>query len=112
MGSGRHSSDEEMDFDFGFVKNILIVIIILAAICAVIFGTFKLVKKLQDTKTKEVIAEEPQIEYDILGKIVIEKLNIQQPILDSREDEALKYGVIKLYGNDLNKERKFLHSRT
>lgn len=107
MGSGRHSSDEEFDFDF--VKNIIVVIIILGVILGAIFGTIKLVSKLKSAKTVESVGEEIKDNYDVLGKIVIDKIEISQPILDTREDEALKYGVIKLYGNDLNQERKFLY---
>lgn len=40
--------------------------------------------------------------YDVLGKIKIEKIDVEQYILDSKDEGALKKGVIKLYGSSLN----------
>ena len=45
--------------------------------------------------------------YDVLGKIVMDDLGIEQYILDSTEDNALENGVIKLYGNSLNNYGNF-----
>ena len=41
--------------------------------------------------------------YNVLGKLVIEKIKLEQYILDKTEEEALKQGLTKLYGNGLNK---------
>lgn len=110
MGNGKHSSDEEVEFDFGYVKNLLMIVVILAVIVGVIFGVYTLVHKMKETKAEPTSAKEEKIaqnEYDVLGKIVIEKIGIEQPILDSVEEEALEKGVIKLYGGDLNEEGNF-----
>lgn len=114
MGNGRHASDEEFEFDFDYVKNFLMIIVILAVIAGVVFGVYTLVHKMQDAKTEETSAEEevvPQSEYDVLGTIKMDKIGIEQPILDTVEEEALEKGVIKLYGDTLNEERKFLYCR-
>lgn len=115
MSSGRHSSDEEFEFDFESIRPIVIGIGILMIIAGVVLGTYKMVHKMKDSKTEQTSAESdvPQEEkYDVLGKIKIEKIGVEQSILDSVEDKALEEGVIKLYGDALNQERKFLHSRS
>ena len=84
-------------------------------IVGVVFGVYTFVHKMKDTKTEETSAEEEvvsQSEYMVLGKIKIDKIDIEQPILDTVEDEALEKGVIKLYGDTLNQERKFLYCRS
>lgn len=40
--------------------------------------------------------------YKVLGKIKIAKLDVDQYILDSKEEDAMKKGIIKLYGGSLN----------
>ena len=40
--------------------------------------------------------------YKVLGQIAIEKIGIEQYILDSTEEDALEEGVGKLYGPNLN----------
>ncbi len=45
--------------------------------------------------------------YNVLGKIKIEKIDVEQYILDSVNDEALKNGVGKLYGTTLNSYGNF-----
>ncbi len=110
MGSGKHSSDEEIEFDFGYVKNLLLVVIILAVIVGVVFGIYTMVHKMKETKIESTSAKEEEVdlaEYDVLGKIVIEKIGMEQPILETVEEKALEKGVIKLYGNDLNEEGNF-----
>lgn len=119
MAGGKHASEEEFEFHFDFewekIRNILLIVIILAVIVGVVWGIYHLVDKMQGTKTEKTSAginvlEEP--EYHVLGKLLIPKIEVEQPILDSSEEEALEKGVIKLYGDTLNKERKFLHSRS
>ncbi len=110
MGSGKHSSDEEVEFDFDYVKNLMLIVVILAVIIGVIFGVYTLVHKMKETKAEPTSAEEEVIqnEYEVLGKIVIDKIGVEQPILETVEEEALEKGVIKLYGeDDLNQEGNF-----
>ena len=45
--------------------------------------------------------------YDVLGKIIIEELEVEQYILDSKEDKALENGVIRLCGGSLNNYGNF-----
>lgn len=114
MGSGRHASDEEFEFDFGYVKNLLVIGVILAVIAGVIFGVYQFVHKMKETKTEQTSAEEEVVipgEYEVLANIKIEKIGIEQPIFDTVEEKALEKGVIKLYGDSINQERKFLHCR-
>ena len=112
MSSGKHASDEEMELDFGIVKYIIIIVLIIALIIGVILGTIKGLntiksKKIEETST-EIAEESSEVsKYQVLGKIIIDKISIEQPILDSVEDEALEEGVIKLYGDELNKEGNF-----
>lgn len=40
--------------------------------------------------------------YKVLGKIKIEKLGVEQYILDSTEENALKNGIARIYGGSLN----------
>ena len=40
--------------------------------------------------------------YKVLGKIKIAKLDVDQYILDSKEEDAMKKGIVKLYGGSLN----------
>lgn len=109
MGSGKHSSDEEIEFDFGYVKNLMLIVVILAVIVGVIFGVYTLVHKMKETKAEPTSAEEEVVEneYEVLGKIKIDKIGVEQPILETVEEEALEKGVIKLYGEDLNQEGNF-----
>lgn len=120
MSGGKHASDEEFEFefDFGLIRNIVIIIAILAVIAGVIFGVYKTIGKMKEAQTEKTSAEAKEEvpvvknnEYEVLGKILIDKIEIEQPILDSVDDEALEQGVIKLYGGEINQERKFLHCR-
>lgn len=111
MSSGKHVSYEEYDVDsgFGIVKIVILLIVILA-----IIGLVKLFGKEDETENTPVVAQTNQVaentvaqNYDILGKIVIDKIAMEQPILDSTEEGALKKGVIKLHGGNLNEEGNF-----
>ncbi len=118
MSGGKHSSDEEFEFEINFelIRSGLLILVIFAIIAGVVFGTYKVVNKMKEAKVQTTSTEEvKKVEtpkYPVLGKIKIDKIKIEQPILDSKKEEALKEGVIKLYGEDLNEERKFLYCRT
>ena len=111
MGGGKHDSDEEFEFEFNFelVRNILLIIVILAIIAGVVLGTYKLVSKMKNAKTEPVSGAEvetgKQAEFPVLGTLKIDKIGIQQSIFDSVKEKALQQGVIKLYGDTLNQER-------
>ena len=113
MSGGKHASDEgfEFEFDGEKIKNIAIIVVIVVAILGVILGTIKMVNKMTNTKTEETssanIEEDEVEEYPVLGKIVIDKIEVEQPILETVEEDALEQGVIKLYGDNLNQEGNF-----
>lgn len=110
MANGRHASDEEFEFNFVYVKYGGLVVVILIVITAVIWGGFSLVQKWKESKVQETSAKEevlPETKYAVLGKIKIDKIDVEQEILDSTEDEALEKGVIKLYGDKLNEPGNF-----
>ncbi len=117
MSGGKHASDEEfeLEFDVAIVKKIAIVVAILLGIVGLIAGGYKLISKRRQASIQDASAQPEKMataeEYPVLGKIKIEKIQIEQPIFDSAEEEALQKGVIKLYGGNLNEERKFLYSR-
>lgn len=123
MASGKHSGnprdfepDNNYDYDdyyeeeskFNY-KKILIIIGVIVIIAAVGFLVYKFVFAKPEKPQTETPVQESQdkmIEtlegYDVLGKIIIDKINVDQYILDSAEDNALKYGVGKIYGGSLN----------
>ena len=132
MARGKHSlhsynstyedyEDEEMEKR----KIILIIGDVVAVVAIVAFGII-CVKNANENK--ENIAnntvdssaiEETMIAtyegYNVLGKIAIEKIGVEQYILDSKEDDALEAGVIKLYGGTLNNYGNFCiagHNKT
>lgn len=118
--TGKHSSDEEFDFGSLPWKKIGIVLIIIISIFLIWVGVYFGVKtykekekeesekNLQEQKKEDESKMPKEIEgYKVLGKVVIEKLEIDQYILDSFEDKALEKGVGKLYGENLNDEGNF-----
>ena len=103
MGRGKHSDYEEIDFTP--IKNGIFIIVALIFIIAIIFGAFRVIKKFNDNKKIQTSSEEENIfesSYDILGKIMIDKIHVEQNIFDTTDEKALEEGVIKLYGNGLN----------
>lgn len=108
MASGKHASDDAFEFNF---KPILITILVIAIIGVLGFSIIKFViPKLSESKNKneeETVAEVEEMPfqidgYKVLGKISIEKIGVEQYVLDSTEDNALEVGVGKLYGSNLN----------
>lgn len=124
MARGKHSlhsynstyedyEDEEMEKR----KIILIIGVVIAVVAIVAFGII-CVKNANENKenianntvdsstiTETMIATYEG--YNVLGKISIEKIGVEQYILDSKEDDALESGVIKLYGGTLNNYGNF-----
>lgn len=124
--AGKRSLNSKYSFDTNYEKEydeekpnkkviaIVTIIIVIVAVAIAIVISLK-----DDTQVDEQVnntvqpqtAESKMIDkhqgYDVLGKIVIEKIGIEQYILDSTEDEALNNGVIKLYGGSLNNYGNF-----
>ncbi len=111
MSGGKHVSYEEYDVDtgFGVVKIIIAIVVILAIIGAVnLFGKDDETEEMPAVAANNEVSEaKTSYDYEILGKIIIDKIAVNQPILDSTEDAALEKGVIKLHGGNLNEEGNF-----
>ncbi len=121
MGSGKHSADSTFSFNFGKIKETIsfVKILIIFTIGFVIVGGFFAVKMIVENRnnqssgdTEEVLAAVSTLEdnyegFEVLGKIKIDKLNVEQYILNSLENSALDKGVIKLYGEKLNDKGNF-----
>lgn len=96
-------------------KKVFIVIIIVIAIIAVIAGSMYLVKHRKPKEEKPAstaVVDDNKIlttyeGYNVLGQIVIEKLDLKEYILDSTESDAMDKAPVKLYGNTLNQEGNF-----
>lgn len=73
---------------------------------AIIFGIYKLVtsRNNEPTESQNETEEIPVsiAGYRVIGKVKIDSLDVSQYILSLPEDEALKNGVVKLYGPSLN----------
>jgi len=115
---GKHASDEEIDlFDKVPWKKILIVFASIVVVAGASYGVYYGVKVWKENNKVEEVAEEPVIEeelmpktiegYNVLGQIVIPKIEIEQYILDSVEDKALENGVGKLAGGTINETGNF-----
>ena len=107
-------SDEYEEKSLTKKKVIIVIAIILIAVISIVF----LFSKTQNdenvgdsqntvlnTVTNQMISTHEG--YDVLGKIVIEDLQVEQYILDSKEDAALDKGVIRLYGGSINNYGNF-----
>ena len=111
---GKHEAESKFSFDFSFEPflKILAVIAVIAILFGIGFGGYKLVSKIFNKPKQEPA---PEIEtliselegYKVLGKVQIEKAEVDAYILDSYEDAALKIGVGKLSGDRLNKKGNF-----
>lgn len=107
-------SDEYEEKSLTKKKVIIVIAIILIAVISIVF----LFSKTQNdenvgdsqntvlnTVSNQMISTHEG--YDVLGKIVIEDLQVEQYILDSKEDAALDKGVIRLYGGSINNYGNF-----
>ena len=112
----------------------LVFVIVLISVAFIISSTYGNVEKPEANEIVEnTIPEEPeevelppeQFEivdisdlpdkyqgYTVVGKLVIDKLGVTQKILDTTADEALKLGVTKFWGPDINEPRKSMFIRT
>lgn len=133
MARGKHSSDSgysfeskfEQEMDYGYEEDesvitkrkIIIILSIVAVILVAILVAYLITSKDEEIPTNveendtAIQEENDMIEtvagYDVLGKIIIEDIGVEQYILDSTEDTALEKGVGKLYGGTLNNYGNF-----
>ncbi len=118
MAKGKRYSDEGLGFDEIPWEKIGIVILVVIVVIGICFGVYYGIntynKNKQEKKENENIIQEDTTMpekiagYDILGRVVIDDVNIDKYILNSSEEKALQNGVCKLYGNDLNSEGNFV----
>lgn len=116
------NADEEEEYDdddyYGDepridYKKIAIIAGGIILVLVVIFGIYKLVsggkEKPEEDNTPVQTEEMPSsvAGYKVLGQVIIKDLNIEQYILNLPEDEALKNGVVKIYGSSLNSHGNF-----
>jgi len=109
---------EEDSFVSGLNKATTAVKILIAitAIVVIIGGVF-VVRKIFSPKPEEHKEEQTEVVekkmessiegYKVLGKIKIDKIDVEQYILDSTDEKALKAGVGKLNGGSLNQIGNF-----
>lgn len=118
---------------------IILGIIILIVLVSIIFFTLPNYYQIQDMNNNDIPeniqteepVEEPKEEqeqefeivdtsdipdtyqgYEVLGKIVIDKIGVKQIILSETTTKSLKLGVTKFWGSDINEPRKFLYNGT
>lgn len=114
MAKGKRYTDEGIDFGDIPWKKIGIIALIIVVLVGIYFGINTYKDKAKESQDEPKVQEEEskmpeQISgYNVLGRVVIEKLSIDKYILDSYEDKALQNGVCKLYGNDLNENGNFV----
>lgn len=113
---GKRATEEEFDFSripFKKIGIALIIIVVIVAIVIFSVYTIKKRKEVQDTTigTEQNDEENKMLEqidgYDVLGQLFIEKIDLEEYILDSTESGALEKAPVKLYGEELNKEGNF-----
>lgn len=102
-----YDDDDEPDYAAKVKVICVIVAVIVIIVAAVLIAKNGIGKKTENTLDENTVEEEPVMEdtyqgYNVLGKIKIEKIGVEQFILDSKDEEALKNGVSKLYGGPLN----------
>lgn len=126
MARGKHSGnsrdfENENDYNYGNTsytndfydeeefnyKKLFIIIGAIIIIIAVGFLLYKFVFNKEDVIETPVQEEKAEMiktleGYNVLGKVIIDKINVDQYILDSTEGDALKYGIGKIYGGTLN----------
>lgn len=125
MRGGKRAAEPE-GFDWSNVpfKEIGIMALIVIAIIVVFIATTAFtVSMIKSRKAEETSSQTNQTEdqgqeqtetmpkeyegYSVLGKLTIEKIELEQYIVDSTEDSAMAKAPAKLYGNTLNKTGNF-----
>lgn len=113
---GKRATEENFDWGQIPIKKILIALLILLIIVGIIIFSVYSLKNRKKNENVIVNSEEnleddkmiKQIDgYDVLGQLVIEKIGLEQYILDSTESEAMEKYPVKLYGNEINQEGNF-----
>lgn len=101
---------EEINHTKVYVTIGIILAIIVISIVSVYFVIHK--KHAEEKTVSNIEVDEQNIPetyegYDVLGQIVIEKINLKSYILDSTENAAMDKAPVKLFGKTLNQEGNF-----
>lgn len=115
---GKRASDDGFDWGQIPLKKIgIILLIIIVVITAIIFAVNLMKKQGETQNTNTNTVNEQNVEeneipeqidgYNVLGKLVIEKLDYEQYIVDSTENDAMEKYPVKLYGEEINKDGNF-----
>ncbi len=118
----NQDDSDDYDEDDGFVNGLhkattAVKILIVITAIVVIIGGILVVRKIfspkpEKTETEQTEVVEKKMEssiegYKVLGKIKIDKIEVEQYILDSTDEKALKAGVGKLNGGSINQIGNF-----
>lgn len=113
---GKRATEEKFDWSQIPVKKIVIILVIIILVVSGIILGVNIIKKNKDSEnttagTQTENTQNKMIKeidgYEVLGQLVIEKIELEQYILDSTENAAMEKYPVKLYGDDLNKEGNF-----
>ena len=116
---GKRFADEPRDFgedrELNYKKVIIVILIIAIIIAAVGVSVYFI--KFRKPAEEEVVETAEEVDesklpktyegYEVLGQIVIEKVGIENYILDSTETDAMDKAPVKLYGDTINQEGNF-----
>ncbi len=127
LRNGKHALEREKRRSKGIVKKLMFIIILVILLIFVISEIPILMKNnikenidnnnVTEDKKDEVILPPEEVAdieipdkiggYDVLGVIVIDKIGLQQNILNKTTDSSLNLAVTKFYGPQLNEKGNF-----
>ena len=119
MSRGKRMMEEDEGFDWSEIpyKKIGIIALVVALVIIIVVFAIHMVnkrKELDEANAKaNTVTQEPGVEqgmpseykvYSVLGEIIIDKINIDEYILDSKENAAMEVAPVRLYGPSINTE--------
>ncbi len=127
-GKAKRAKKKEINKKKVFFCIILVIVIIASVVYYIQTKKAKDVNMQPVEEVAEVTTEEPEVEekqdelvdvsdipekmgnYEVLGKLVIDKIGVEKNILAICENDSLKLSPSKLYGPDLNESGNFVVS--
>lgn len=123
MSRGKRMLEEEGEgFDWSslpYKKIGIIVLVIALVIIMVVFAIHMVNKRREADKANakaNTVDTEPVVEegmpseykgYSVIGEIIIDKIDLDEYILDSTENSAMEVAPVKLYGPNVNADGNF-----
>ena len=115
---GKRFADEPRDFgeerEINYKKVFIVILIIIVIAAAIAAAVYFIKFRKTEPEVAEPVEEVEESKlpktyegYDVLGQIVIEKVGIENYILDSTETDAMDKAPVKLYGDTINQEGNF-----